>query len=127
MRRCLRFIDVKRAPLWRDRVVMLQQAVLFVPVLGDEIIEIAVRFAQDDVAAVRNSSVRLWVELIRDKAERAECIGRLVENGWHTRLVAAKVIREIGARGVFEAMAERLSRNHVENVRFCMEPRAGDE
>jgi hypothetical protein len=127
MRRFARFIDVKRAPLWRDRVIMLQQAILFVPAFGDGIVESALQFAQDDVAIVRNWSVRLWVELIRNKGERAESIQRMIANKWQTRLVAAKIIREIGAGGMFEALADRLSRDEVENVRFCMQDTAVGE
>jgi hypothetical protein len=90
---------------------LLQQAILFAPIFGHEIIAIAGQFSQDNVAIVRNWSVGLRVELVRDKGQRGECIGRLVENRLQTRLVAAKAIREIGAGRVFEVMAETFTRN----------------
>jgi hypothetical protein len=119
----LRFLDVKRAPEWRDRYVMLRQAILFVPLYASELVALAVQFAGDEVAIIRDASVQLWAELIRTHQAAAEELGKLLDAKWQTRLVAAKVIGEVGIFNGFEKMAEILGQDNVENVRYCLASR----
>jgi hypothetical protein len=116
----LGLIEFKPASNWREKIGVLQQCIELVPFLGGALAEFAIQFAQDGVAIVRDRSVELWVAMIRaDRAAMAE-LDRLMEKGWQTRLIVAKIVAAVGVTKVSEGIAQRLSRDEVRNVRFCL-------
>jgi hypothetical protein len=116
-RRFLEFINGNRSGQWRVRSRMLEQAILFVPLFGDELIEKAVQFACDQVAIIRSLSVLLWVELVKADRTRAVEVRRLLGKGWQVRMVAVKIIGEIGVIPELEDVAMTLRDDPVRNVR----------
>lgn len=51
---------------WRTRKNLLEQAILFIPVLHEKLVKLAELFSKDSIAIIRNMSVDLWVALIND-------------------------------------------------------------
>jgi hypothetical protein len=99
---------------------MVEQAIRFAPLFGDDLVEGAVLFAGDEMAIIRNLSVLLWRELIQGDRERAVAVARLAEGRWQVRMVAAKIIGELGVIGGLEESAALLARDPVPNVRYCL-------
>jgi hypothetical protein len=118
--RFVQFLNGNRSGKWRTRSLMLEQSIRFVPLFGDALIETAVQFAGDPVALIRTLSVMLWTELIRSDCRRAAAVARLLESGWQTRLVAVKILREIGVTTELEAVAHALAHDPIRNVRACL-------
>jgi hypothetical protein len=114
----LPFIDLKSVVPWRDRMLILRQCIEFVPFLGAALVEHAIEFADDQVAIVRNESVKLWVALIRADREIARNVCRLGEMRWQTRLVATKIIAAVGMCEEFVELGRGLSGDAVFNVRY---------
>jgi HEAT repeat protein len=119
-RQFLKFIDGKRAEEWRVRSVMIEQAILFVNLFGEELVEQAVELAEDEVAMIRNLAVLLWVELIRKDVKQIGKVMLLLSGGWQKRMVAAKIVAAIGRRPELEEVAEKLSTDPIGNVRYCL-------
>jgi hypothetical protein len=122
-RRFLQFINGNRSEKWRVRSLMLEQAIKFVALFGDPLVETAVQFAGDAVALVRSLSVLLWVELIKSDVRRAAAVRRLLESGWQMRLVAAKIVGEVGVIEELEGVASELAEDPIRNVRTCLAQR----
>jgi len=107
---------------WRDRVVVIGQCLAFIDDFGEGLVDTAVALSADEVAIIRIMSAQLWQGLIeRGFAGPAE-VGRLLGGGWQMRMVAAKVVgaQGEGSRAGFAELAARLSRDEVQNVRFCL-------
>jgi HEAT repeat protein len=119
-RQFLTFIDGKRSSQWRVRSVMIEQAILFVDLFGEELVEKAVQFAEDEVAMIRNLAVLLWVELIRKDVKRIGKMMGLIDGGWHARMVAAKIVGRMGVIPELEQIAEKLSTDPIGNIRYCL-------
>jgi hypothetical protein len=99
---------------------MIEQAIRFVALFGDALVEVALQFAADAVALIRTLSVLLWAELIRNDARRAAAVARLLDSGWQARIVAAKILREIGVTEQLEDVARALAGDPIPNVRDCL-------
>jgi hypothetical protein len=119
-RQFLQFIDVKKASKWRDRMVILRQTILFVPLFARDVVGPAMQFADDEAAIVRDSSVVLWVRIIAQYGNAVADLAKLLEKKWQTRLVVAKVVRQLGVRPELHEIAERISKDEVANVRTCL-------
>ncbi|OHT15363.1 hypothetical protein TRFO_14110 [Tritrichomonas foetus] len=109
--------DVVQQP-WRSRRSMLEQARLFVPILGDKLARIAEIYSRDPVAMIRNLSVGLWIELIKFDESLTVDAKRLISEAWQTRLVLSKIIKEYGVSPHFEETFQILSKDEVSNVRY---------
>jgi hypothetical protein len=118
--RLLEIIELKNIPKWRDRFFLLKQVTDCVQEMGLSLIDWAVAFANDEVAIVRVEAVKLWVELIGFDPEARKELTKLTAGKWHARLVAAKVICEVGIEEDCEDVAQTLSADAVENVRACL-------
>jgi hypothetical protein len=118
--RVLEFVELKNLIAWRDRLILLNQIVLFVSLQGADLIDWAVEFAHDEVAIVRSGAVSLWVAIIDRAPEAVESLARLAHGKWHARLVAAKVIGKLGMKKEWEELGEKLSKDPVSNIRYCM-------
>jgi hypothetical protein len=121
--RLLEIIELKNIPKWRDRFFLLKQVTDCVQEIGLALLDWAVAFANDETAIVRSEAVKLWVELIGFDPEARKELRQLTVGKWHARLIAAKVIGEIGIEEDCEDVAETLSADVVENVRACLRHR----
>lgn len=116
------------AQQWRLRKELINQAEMFMPVLHDKLIPIAEAFSNDPIAIIRNLSIDFWISLINDtnNAEDKmhvinEIKGLLTDSSnWHTRLVLAKLIVQLGIEPYFIDSAEKLSHDEVSNIRFAI-------
>lgn len=127
---------------WRVRKNLLEQTLLFIPILHEKLIKIAKIYSKDPVAIIRDMSVKLWVALIKDEdintdnsenqntsniiSDRKSMIideakkFLMDTEKWHLRLVMAKIVNEIGIYPDFEDVTEKLSHDMISNVRFCI-------
>ena len=122
-RKFLMFLEMKERTLekWRDRMVALDQSLLMVDELRGDLLHVAVSFANDDVAVIRNKSVTLWVEMIKRNSNIVEYVELLLSSNWQARMVAAKVIGAVGfINDQAKELAQRLVRDEVPNVRYCL-------
>jgi hypothetical protein len=116
----LEFLDLKDRAQWRDRFVILRQAICFLPSFRNDLVDLAVCFAKDDAAIVRNESVKLWVEGIKQDRSFIHAFEKLVTGKWQSRLIATKIVAQTGVLEEFEGYVRQLGQDSVENVRFSL-------
>lgn len=116
----LGFLDISGATKWRSRYLVLQQCLNFAETFGSSLVDLAEKFAKDDTAIVRTLSAKLWAQLIGSDSRVAGALERLMTDNWQTRMVVAKVVGTVGITAELEALAYRLSRDEIRNVRFCL-------
>ena len=116
----LKFFAIGRMRTWREKLLYAQQAVLFVEDLGCEMLEVAVEFADDSAACVREQSVKIFVALFNLDQTMADAIGTALRDNWHMRLVLAKVIAETKLPVAFWEAAKVLANDSVPNVREAL-------
>jgi hypothetical protein len=116
-------VEFNASAKWREKIGVLQQCIELVPFVGAALADFACQFAQDGVAIIRDRSVDLWVAMIRADLTAIGALARLMEKGWQTRMVVAKVVAAVGVTNGSEGIARQLSCDEVRNVRFCLAAR----
>lgn len=106
---------------WRIRYQLAHQARAFIPYFKSRLISLAIMYSEDEIAQIRNESVHIWKEIIKEDPEAINNLFQLLESKWQTRLVAAKVVsgEEIMSE-LAQEMAKILSKDSVSNVRYCL-------
>ena len=116
----LEFFVVSRMRNWREKALYAKQAVLFVQDLGSAMMDIAVDFASDENATVRDESVKIFLAIYQLHQNLADSISAVLQRTWQMRIVLAKLISEAGLPVAFWEAAKQLSTDSVELVRNCL-------
>ena len=116
----LKMLDPEGIKKWRVRRCLLEQAVLFIDVFHERLTAVAAAFSNDAVAIVRDQSITLWAELIKDRPETAQSALEMLNGSFQVRLILAKLIGLTGIQAPFDKAAEILSKDPVSNVRYAL-------
>ena len=119
-RRFLKFFTISRMRSMTEKVLYSQQAALFVKDLGSEMLPVAVGFARDDAACVRNESVKIFVALYDQDERMAERISAALLETLQMKLVLVKVIVALKAPVAFWEVARVLVYDSVMDVQSVL-------
>jgi hypothetical protein len=103
-----KFFKVNAMETRTERLLYARQAILFVGILGPDLLTPALAFAHDESPAVRFQSVAVLAELCRNNPELSAPISSLMRSSAEQRLVLAHVIVAVGAPTPFEKVARIL-------------------
>ena len=116
----LRLFRIDRMRSAEERLLYAEQAALFASEFGARLLDVALDFARDEVAEVRDASVKVLVALFLADQSTAETISLLLHEPTEQRLVLAKVIGETHLAPAFWDTAKVLSHDPVPAVRNCL-------
>jgi hypothetical protein len=105
-----KFFKVETMKTPRERLLYARQAILFVPILGPDLLTAALAFAHDESPTVRFQSVGVLAELCRNDPALSAPISSLMRSAAEQRLVLAQVIVAVGPPTPFEKVARMLQR-----------------
>jgi hypothetical protein len=117
----LKLLDPSDVPKegWRIRLDLLNETFKFIPVFKERLLNIVQIFTEDDVAVVRDASVDLWIELMKNLPAAVECARGLMFGSWHSKLVLCKIVGKTGDEyPILKEEIKVLARDKVSNVRF---------
>jgi hypothetical protein len=115
----MNFFKIERMKDRNERLIMARQAELFVSDFGQDLLPIAMNFAEDESAVVRNQSVYIFCELYRSDKAVVNTIGSLAKGSWHQRLILAKIIAELGVPEELEKWGNVICSDNVQSVKDC--------